>query len=64
MPNDGLKSRDKSFDSPGEVRSVTENAITRGLDGEHDVKKELGDGTLVPASDTTCSNEQLLSLRT
>ena len=44
MPNDGLKSRDKSFDSPGEVRSVTENAITRGLDGEHDVKKKLDAG--------------------
>ena len=64
MTNRGQKSTAASSDSLEKGGSVTEIAGTRGLDGATSAGKEKDEGTLVPALDTTCSNEQLLSLRT
>ena len=63
MPNNRPKTRDQFPESPGEGRSFTENSGAPGLEGKS-TRTEHGDGTSVPASDTTCSNERLLSIRT
>ena len=65
MPSHGQKSKDKSLDSSEDGRSVFEHARTGSLDGESATGRRETSGTsLIPASDTTCSNEQLLSLQT
>ena len=58
MPSHGQKSKDKSLDSSEEGRSALEYARTGSLDGES------ATGRRETSSDTTCSNEQLLSLQT
>ena len=64
MPSHAQKSKDKSLDSE-EGRSVLEQARTGSLDGESATgRRETSGASLIPASDTTCSNEQLLSLQT
>ena len=65
MPCHGQKSKDKSSDSSEDGRSAFERARTGSLDGESATGRRETSGTsLIPASDTTCSNEQLLSLQT
>ena len=65
MPSHGQKSNDKSLDSSEDGRSVFEHARTGSFDGESATGRRETSGTsLTPASDTTCSNEQLLSLQT
>lgn len=65
MPSQGQKSREKSLDSSEEGRSVFEHTRTGSLDGESATsRRETSGASQIPASDTTCSNEQLLSLQT
>ena len=65
MPSHGQKSKDKSLDSSEDGGSVLEQARTGSLDGESATgRRETSGALLIPASDTTCSNEQLLSLQT
>ena len=65
MPSHGQKSREKSLDSSEEGRSVFEHTRTGSLDGESATsRRETSGASQIPASDTTCSNEQLLSLQT
>ena len=65
MPSHGQKSREKSLDSSEEGRSVLEHTRTGSLDGESATgRRETSGASQIPASDTTCSNEQLLSLQT
>ena len=65
MPSHGQKSKDKSLDSSEDGGSVLEQARTGSLNGESATGRRETSGTLlIPTSDTTCSNEQLLSLQT
>ena len=65
MPSHGQKSTDKSLDSSEEGRRVLEHARTDSLDGASATgRRETSGASLIPASDTTCSSEQLLSLQT
>ena len=64
MPSHGQKSKDKSLDSSEEGRSALEYARTGSLVGESATgRRETSGASLIPASDTTCPNEQL-SLQT
>ena len=64
IPSHGQKSKDKSSDSSEDGRSALEHARTSSLDGESATgRRETSGASLIPASDTTCSNEQL-SLQT
>ena len=63
MPSHGQKEKEKSSDLQEIGKTGTE---TRGLDGTSSARKERGDKIRqigIPASDTTCPNEQLLSLQ-
>ena len=65
MPSHGQKSKDKSLDSSEEGRNVLEHTRTSSLDGESATgRRETSGESQIPASDTTCSNEQFLSLQT
>ena len=65
MPSHGQKLREKSLDSSEEGRSEFEHTRTGSLDGESATgRRETSGASQIPASDTTCSNEQLLSLQT
>ena len=65
MPSHGQKSREQSLDSSEEGRSFLEHTRTGSLDGESATgRRETSGASQTPASDTTCSNEQLLSLQT
>ena len=65
MPSHGQKSMEKSLDSSEEGRSILEHTRTGSLDGESATgRRETSGASQIPASDTTCSNEELLSLQT
>ena len=60
MPSHGQKSKDKSLDSSENGKSVLEHARTGSLDGESATnRRETSGVSLLPASDTTCSNRPL-----
>ena len=65
MPSHGQKLREKYLDSSEEGRSEFEHTRTGSLDGESATgRRESSGASQILASDTTCSNEQLLSLQT
>ena len=63
MPNNRQKPRYESPESARLGRSARKIQELLLLVGKS-TRKEHGDGTLVPTSDVTCSNEQFLSFRT